>query len=91
MKKIRLGEIGLNHQNGIECTLCFAIKKNHNIWSFDLQLSLCCRILFILVALDFSVQDHVLSLNVLLSFKRQLLTATLLLYHLSLTIEFVDP
>ena len=36
------------------------------MWSFNLQLSLCCRILFILVALDFSVQDHVLSLNLLL-------------------------
>ena len=72
-------DIGFNHQNGIECTLCFAIKKKiHNIWSFNLQLPFCCRILFVLVALDFSVRDHVLSLNLLLSFKRQLLTTTLL-------------
>ena len=41
-------------------------KKVHNIWSFNLQLSFCCRVLFIRVALDFSVQDHVLSLNLLL-------------------------
>ena len=66
-------------------------KKIHNIWSFNLQLSFCCKVLFIRVALDFSVQGHVLSLNLLLSFKRQLLTTTLLRYHLSLTIEFVDP
>ena len=38
-------------------------KKVHNIWSFILQLSFCFRVLFIL---DFSVQDHVLSLNLLL-------------------------
>ena len=61
-------------------------KKIHNIWSFNLQLSLCYRVLFILVALDFSVQDHVLSLNLLLSLKRQLLTTTLLRYHSSLAI-----
>ena len=41
-------------------------KKVHNIWPFNLQLSFCCRVLFIRVALHFSLQDHVFSLNLLL-------------------------
>ena len=57
-----IGEHWFESPNGIECTLCFAIKKIHNIWSFNFQLSFCCRVFFIRVALDFSVQDHVLIL-----------------------------
>ena len=85
MKKIRLGDIGLNHQNGIECILCFAIKKKiHNIWSFNLQLSFCYRTLFILAALDFSVQDHVLSLNLLL-----IITQATAAYYYSSAVPFI--